>query len=112
MTFARMPPQPPEPELAVHMSFRYVAGYTPGPGQTKKAPVVKLLVLDLATSKVLATAWTSSPLGNYSYDHFTSYSPPVVVAATGLAVPTDTPVILALEIINNDRNLQIPVDDK
>jgi hypothetical protein len=36
----------------IHMSFRYVAGYTPSAGQRKAAPVVKLVVLDLKTSKV------------------------------------------------------------
>lgn len=56
---------------------------------------------------MLATPWTSSPLGNYSYDHFTQYSPPIVVAATGLAISTDSAVILALEITNNERNLQV-----
>ena len=36
----------------IHMSFRYVAGYTPAAGQHKEASVVKLVVLDLKTSKV------------------------------------------------------------
>ena len=66
----------------------------------------------MATSAVLATVFTSPPLGNYSYDHFTQYSPPVVVTAAGLHIPTDKPVIIALSVANNQRNLQIPVDDK
>ena len=96
----------------ISMSFRYIAGYTPAAGHAKKASVVKLLVLDLASSQVLATPWTSEPLGNYSYDHFTGYSPPVKVHATGLSVSTNSAVILALEVENNERNLQIPIDDK
>ena len=44
---------------SIHMSFRYVTGYGCSPVPCEKAPVVKLLVLDLATSKVLATACES-----------------------------------------------------
>jgi len=94
------------------MQFRYSAGYTPGAGEQKAAPVVKVQILDMATSAVLATVFTSPPLGKYSYDHFTQYSPPIVVKAAGLHIPTDKPVIIALSVANNQRNLQIPVDDK
>ena len=94
------------------MQFRYSAGYTPGAGEQKTAPVVEVQILDMATSAVLATVFTSPPLGNYSYDHFTQYSPPVVVQAAGLHIPTDKPVIIALSVANNQRNLQIPVDDE
>ena len=89
------------------MSFRYVAGYTPAPGQKKKAPVIKLVLLDMATSAVLKTVFTSEPLGNYSYDHFTQYSPPVEVKATAIGVPNDKTVILAMQVDNNERNLQV-----
>ena len=61
------------------MSFRYVAGYTPAPSQNKKPAVVKVVLLDMASSAVLKTVFTSTPLGNYSYDHFTQYSPPIEV---------------------------------
>jgi alpha-galactosidase len=93
------------------MSFRYVAGYTPAPGQTKKAPVVKVVLLDMASSAVLKTVFTSEPLGNYSYDHFTQYSPPIEVKATAIDVPNDKAVIVALQVNNEDRNLQIPIDN-
>jgi alpha-galactosidase len=93
---------------SVQMSFRYVAGYT-GYG---KAPTVRLVVLDLATNHELKTLLQTGPLGNYSYDHFTGYSPRVTVHATNLAIPNDSPVVLAMEITNNQRNLQIPIDDK
>ena len=49
------------------MTFRYVAGYTPASGQTKKAAVVKVVLLDMASSAVLKTVFTSRELGNYSY---------------------------------------------
>jgi hypothetical protein len=62
------------------MSFRYVAGYTPAPGQIKKPAVVKVVLLDMKSSAVLKTVFTSVPLGNYSYDHFTQYSPPIEVS--------------------------------
>ena len=97
---------------SIAMQFRYTAGYTPGAGEKKQAAVVKVQILDLETSAVLKTIFTSQPLGDYSYDHFTQNSPPVVVKATGLSVPTDKPVIVALEVANNQRNLQIPVDDR
>lgn len=96
---------------SVKMSFRYLAGYTPAPGETKKAPTVRVLLLDLESRKEVACLFTSQPLGNYSFDHFSSFSPPVTVAATSLAVPNDSPLIIALEVSNHDRNLQIPVDD-
>ena len=93
------------------MSFRYVAGYTPAAGQSKKAPVVKVVLLDMESSAVLKTVFTSQPLGAYSYDHFTQYSPPVEVKATGIGVPNSKKVVLALQVENNERNLQIPIDD-
>jgi hypothetical protein len=97
---------------SVSLSFRYAAGYTPGAGKTVKAATVSAVLLDMATGKVLKTIGTTPPLGNYSFDHFTTYSPPQYINATGLGVPNDTPVILALQISNNARNLQVPIDDK
>ncbi len=100
------------------MEFRYLAGYTPGPGQRKKGAVVTVQFLDMQTGRPVgksgAGVWTSAPLGNYSWDHGDPNSPPVRVAVDGLDVPlsTDAPVILALSVANNDRNLQIPIDDK
>jgi hypothetical protein len=130
---------------AVHLSFRYSAGYTPAPGVTKQAATVRVLVLDAATAKPVASLYESAPLGNYScalparpappshgrrtahrlqplpadrrsevrcrYDHFTGYSPPIVVSATGLGLSNDVPLLVALEVANNERNLQIPIDD-
>ena len=55
--------------------------------------------------------YTSPPLGNYSFDHFTGYSPPIAVEATGLGVSNEAPIILAMQVVNNQRNLQIPIDD-
>ena len=61
------------------MTFRYIAGYSPAPGQTKEPAVVKVVLLDMASSAVLKTVFASAPLGNYSYDHFTQYSPQIKV---------------------------------
>ena len=55
--------------------------------------------------------FTSPPLGNYSFDRFVGYSPPVTMRADGLSVPNDGLVLVVLEVHNNQRNLQIPVDD-
>merc|ERR1711865_251027 len=97
---------------SISFSFRYVAGYSPAPGQQSKAPTIRLVVLDLATKKEIKTVLQTGPLGNYSYDHFTGYSPLISVHATNLAIPNTKPVVIAMEITNNQRNLQIPVDDK
>jgi len=95
---------------AVSLSFRYVAGYTPAPGENKTAPTVKVL-LSGSDGATLAILFDSSELGNYSFDHFTSYSPPIVASATGLGVSNEDLVFISLEVTNNARNLQMPVDD-
>lgn len=96
---------------AVHLQFRYEAGYTPAEGQHKAAATVRLLLADVDSGAEVRELWASEPLGNYSYDDFKGFSPPVVAAASGLAQPNDTPLALVLEVQNNERNLQIPVDD-
>jgi hypothetical protein len=96
---------------SLKMEFRYTAGYTGG----KKASVVSCQLLNMNTRAVLKTIWTSHALGNYSWDHGDPNSPPIVIAVDKLAVAlpaSGDPVIVALSISNNDRNLQIPVDDK
>jgi len=97
---------------SVSMSFRYVAGYTPAAGQTKRAATVRVVLLELATDKEVHTIMSTGPLGAYSYDEFKGYSPLVPVAASRLELPDDKVLVLALEVTNNDRNLQIPVDDR
>merc|ERR1711879_252133 len=78
----------------------------------RMASTVKVLLIDASsTSTVLKTLAEVGPLGDYSWDHFTGYSPPIEVHATGLNLSNEAPVLLALEITNNDRNLQIPIDD-
>ena len=54
--------------------------------------------------------FTSPPLGNYSYDVFTEFSPPIIVRAAGLALQHPQ-VYVTLRVENNERNLQIPIDD-
>ena len=96
---------------SVALRFRYVAGYTPPAGKQVNASTVSVLLTD-ASGKVLSTIYCSPPLGNYSYDHFTGYSPPIQVASTApLNVPNDHLVLLTLEVHNHARNLQIPIDD-
>ena len=99
---------------SLSMSFRYLAGYTPAPGQTKKASVVTVQLLEMKSGKLLQSVWTSPPLGNYSWDHGDKNSPPIEVRVSGLNIglSLETPVIVALSVANNDRNLQIPIDDK
>lgn len=95
----------------VALSFRYIAGYcgsAPCPGGASTATVV---LID-ASGGVLATLYRSPPLCNYSFDNFTQYSPPLRINVTGLSVPNDELVRLAIQISNNQRNIQIPVDNK
>ena len=101
---------------AVSLSFRWAAGYTPRagtpPAQMPKPPVVTVVVIDAASGKPLgAPLFTSAPLGNVSFDRFEGYAPPVVVRATGLALPNEKPLIVALQVANRGRNLMIPLDD-
>ena len=63
------------------MSFRYLAGYTPQPGHTAKAATVSVQIRDQATDSIIKIIQTTAPLGNYSWDHFTEYSPPIEVSA-------------------------------
>jgi beta-galactosidase len=60
--------------------------------------------------KPVKTIYTSPPLGNYSYGPFTGYSPAIPVAVTGLNLSSASPLLLALQIDNNGRNLQLPID--
>jgi hypothetical protein len=94
----------------VALSFRYVAGYTPPAGHVVPNPTVALLLTDQAGA-TLATLATSAPLGNYSFDHFTGYSPPVTLVAHGLRVPNEQLVLVTLEVTNHGRNLQLAIDD-
>jgi len=57
----------------------------------------------------VAILWTSPPLGNYSYDTFSGYSPPVVTKLHGLALSWPRSMRIALRFVNNDRNLQVPL---
>lgn len=66
-----------------------------------------VVLVDATTMQDLATIWTSTPLGNYSYGSFTGYSPPVKVQVHGLNVTNVNPVLVQLRISNNERNLQM-----
>ena len=96
---------------SVQMSFRYLAGYTPPPGKTAAAATVQIVLIDRASKRVLKTLLSTPPLGDYSWDVFKGFSPPIALHATSVGVPNDEIVDLALQITNNKRNLQIPVDD-
>ena len=95
----------------VTMHFRWSAGYTPPEGQTKEAPTVRALLVDVATSKEVHELYKTGGLGNCSWDRFTTYSPPVEIDVTGLDLDNDAALAVVLEVTNNARNLQIPIDD-
>jgi hypothetical protein len=97
----------------ISLRFRYSAGYTPGPGANITASTVRVLLSD-ASGGTLASLFESAELGNYSYDHFEGYSPPIVVVGEilgGAGLPNEEEVFLVFEISNNDRNLLLPIDD-
>ena len=94
------------------MSFRYIAGYSPDPAHppkvAPKAATISVVLADAKTGKELATVYTSPPLGDYSFDHYTGYSPPIRVESdAALSVPNGLPVHVVLKFANNDRNVQI-----
>jgi len=95
---------------SLSMSYRWIAGYSPAPGAQKDGAVVSVLLAS-SDGEPLATLYTSSPLTNYSYDQFTTYSPPELVHATAINLPNDQLVFIAIEVANHQRNLQLPLDD-
>ena len=95
----------------VALSFRYIAGYCGSAPCPEGASTVTVVLTD-ASGGVLATLYRSPPLCNYSFDNFTQYSPPLHINVTGLSIPNDELVRLAIQISNNQRNIQIPVDNK
>jgi len=92
------------------MRFRYVAGF--GCEQPFPCAGASTLSLELtdANGLVLKTIYTSPPLGNASYAPFTSYSP-VVVEERGIGLTTTQKVHLTIRVTNNERNLQLALDD-
>jgi alpha-D-xyloside xylohydrolase len=88
---------------AVSVSFRYVAGYT-GQGE---AATVSVALVDALNGTLVARLWTSPPLGNYSWDKFTGYSPPLKANLTGLAVAWPRSLAIAFHFRNNDRNVHL-----
>ena len=92
---------------SVSVAFRYTTGYTL-PNRT--APTVELLLVDALNGSEVASLWTSPPLGNYSWDQFKGYSPPVLGEAKGLAVAWPRSLRAALRVTNHGRNLQMPLE--
>eukprot|EP00039_Didymoeca_costata_P002904 m.63678 g.63678 ORF g.63678 m.63678 type:complete len:1036 (+) comp11594_c0_seq2:140-3247(+) len=98
----------------VEFSFQYVTGYNaPQHGALDTLPRISLL---LASSNETRNArfgnaivlWTSPPLGNYSFDHFTGYSPPVIANLTGIDIPLNSRCLsFIVQFSNNKYNLQV-----
>jgi hypothetical protein len=55
----------------VSISFRYVAGYAGGANAT----TVSVSLVDALNGTLVSQLWTSPPLANYSYDHYTGCAP-------------------------------------
>ena len=95
---------------AVSLSFQYVAGYTPPAGQHKHGSTATLALLDAFNDSLVATLWTSPELSNYSFDHYTRESPPVIGGASGLSISWPRQTRLALCFANHERNVQLPLE--
>ena len=89
---------------SVTVPLRYVTGYTPPPdAPPPSAANLSLHALDAGNGSSLGVLWTSGPLGNYSFDRYEGYSPPVVGGTDGLRVPNARPITLALQVHNNNN---------
>jgi len=93
----------------VNLSFQYVAGYTPPPDHPTNGSTVSVGLVDAHNGAHVATLCTTPPLSNYSFDHFTSESPPVHCNATKLSIGWGRQMSVALTLTNNQRNVQIPL---
>lgn len=72
--------------------------------------ILLLFFLCKATSgDVFKTIYTSPPLDKFKFDAGDSYSPPIAVTADNLDIDNSEPVYVQLTIVNNARNVQIPV---
>ena len=101
--------------VSAEISFRYVAGYTPGPGQpAKKGSQIALVLVNASNShQEVATLCISEPLDKYSFDNYKGYSPPILLKMKeSIPLIRDAPqrFLLQIKIINNERNLQIQFD--
>lgn len=96
---------------SVSLSFQYVAGYTPPAGTHVSGSTLQILLVDATSGATLTQIYQSPVLDAYSYDDFTTYSPPINVSASGLQVPNWLPVAVEFRFTNNDRNLQLALLD-
>jgi hypothetical protein len=94
----------------VSLSFQYVAGYTPPSGQTINGSTVSVRLVDAHNLSTVATICTTPQLNNYSFDHFTSESPPVHCNASEFAIGWPRQLAIQLIFTNNQRNIQVPLN--
>ncbi|EDQ88470.1 uncharacterized protein MONBRDRAFT_26201 [Monosiga brevicollis MX1] len=89
---------------AVNFTFQYVSGYSADNGAVGAS--FDLQVTDVQ-GRLLQTLYRSPPLSNYSFDDFSTYSPPNTVVVESLNVDNQEPLYLQLMFYNHDRNLQL-----
>jgi len=95
---------------SARVCFQYVAGYGCGPqAPTKQGATLTLALLDAVNGSAVADVWTSDELKNYSYDVFTTESPPICGGASGLSIAYSRQLQLALRFTNNECNVQVPM---
>ena len=94
---------------SIAFSFQYVAGYTPPAGASANASTLSVALVDALNRSVVEVVYTSPPLGDFSFDHFTGYSPPIAWQRTGLSIAWPRSLCLALLFDNRQRNVQLPL---
>ena len=91
---------------SVSFTFQYIIGYG-GPASTAQAPDLSLVVLNADDKSVVAEVAYETPLDKqYTFDSFTSFSPPII-AIVSVDVPNTGDLLLAVRVNNNARNLQL-----
>ncbi|KAL1529474.1 hypothetical protein AB1Y20_000421 [Prymnesium parvum] len=93
----------------VRLSFQYVAGYTPPPGQQRRGATVSVSLVDAHNGSHVAALCTTAELSNYSFDRFTAESPPVHCGASALRLGWPRQMAILLTFHNHERNVQIPL---
>jgi len=94
---------------AVSMTYRYSTGFNCFPDDCAEPPHIELTVGD-ANGTELATIYTSPALDKYSYDDYSSYSPPQHIMVTNLRIPNSATLLMKIRMVNGKHNLALQMD--
>ena len=97
---------------SAHVCFRYVATHGCGPGRpTRVGATLTLALVDAVDHAPLRDVWKSEPLQNYSWDHFSRYSPRTCGGAGAMDFQHHRQIRLALIFANTACTVHIPMTD-